>query len=72
MKPPFNYFTGKSGKLILSFDNYNKTTRLPTSLFLEFLDGDYVDRKVVQIYDIELINYYVMSQTSSKQTGMPL
>lgn len=44
---------------MLSFDNYNNTISLPSVLFLQFLDGDYLDNKVVQINKLNLNNYNV-------------
>lgn len=67
-KPPFNYFGKKSGKIVLSFDSY--VNGLPTILYLEFLDGDYLDQKVVQINKLSLDNYNLSINTQQNVTEL--
>ena len=66
LKPPFNYFTQTSGSLILSFDNYNNS--LPTTLYLQFIDGKFRDLKVIQINKINLEFFTI----NTSQSGNPL
>lgn len=67
-KPPFNYFGRRSGKIELSFDSY--INGLPTILYLEFLDGDYLDQKVVQINKLNLDNYNLSINTQQNVTEL--